>query len=261
MAGHRAEELRRSGSEHFAMKDQARGRARVRGPQFDHLEGRAMMSHVSAAVVEADLARLGHATPAQTTSGNGTGAGQTNNAQGGGRNLGPEANPGGFKSIQNAYSPTDVYTNYIGGPIGITAFVDGLYADILHRFPTTQESGYWAGTLESGRYTPYTVVSEFLTSPEGIADGSGGQALRPSHPPTNVYTSYLGGNIGVTAFVDGLYFDVLQRQVDPVGEAYWVDQIEQHELLPAKVTFGFLASSEYAYDVAHYGTSATTAAP
>jgi hypothetical protein len=173
-----------------------------------------------------------------------------NTTGGGGNNLGPAQ----FQPVKNTYTETDVFSNYIGGSIGLQAFVDGLYRDVLHRAPDPTGEQFWIGTLESGRYTPYTVVSEFLISAEGTAAGTGGQALRPSHPPANIYTGYLGGPIGVTAFVDGLYYDVLQRTPDPTGVAYWTSQIEQHDLLPAKITFSFLASAEYQVQLHGLGT-------
>jgi hypothetical protein len=217
----------------------------VRGrPRFDGLETRAMMTHVSTAlVVEAYLARnpqaeIQQATPAATaTAGTGT------NSTGGGNDLGPNA--GGFPPVSNTYSKFDRYSNYIGGSVGLRAFVDGLYMDVLHRRGTPRETSFWTGTLESGRSTPYTVVSYLLQSGEAIQAGGSGQRLLPSHPPANVYTGYLGGDVGVKAFVDGLYYDVLQRAPDPPGEAYWIGQIENDDLLPAKITFSFLASAEY----------------
>ena len=197
-----------------------------RGPQFDSLETRAMMTHVPAAAFEAHLLKAGPAAevraavPAVTT---GTGGGST-----------PAL-------VQNTYSIYDVNSNYIGGSIGLRAFVDGLYRNILHRKASTDEASFWTGTLASGRFAPYTVVSEFLTSPEAVKKGGSGEPLHPSNPPANIYTGYLGGPIGVKAFVDGLYIDVLHRAPDPAGEAAWIRQIEDHDLLPAKITFTFLA--------------------
>lgn len=222
-----------------------------RGPQFDSLETRAMMTHVpAAAAFQAHALKVEQAAEVRAAvqeshqhliAPNAASTGTTGtNSSGGGNNLGTGGNAN--QPVSNTYSKYDINSNYIGGSIGLQAFVDGLYIDLYHRMPSSDEESFWTGTLESGRFAPYTVVSYFLISPEGVANGTGGQALRPSHPPANIYTGYLGGPIGVTAFVDGLYHDVLHRAPDPAGEAYWVGQIENHDLLPANITFSFLAS-------------------
>jgi hypothetical protein len=145
----------------------------------------------------------------------------------------------GFTPVSNTYNPSDIFSNYIGGSIGLQSFVDGLYINVLHTTPDPNGEAFWTTHLDNGTVAPYTVVSEFLIA-------AGGEPLKPTVPPPNIYTAYLGGNVGVTAFVDGLYFDVLQRPPDPAGEAAWVNAIEgPTQLLPAKVTFTFLASPEY----------------
>ncbi len=156
-----------------------------------------MLSHVSAAAVEAHLLHMQQAALIQTATpaiANPKTAPAVTGESGG----------GGLQPVQNTYSQYDIYSNYIGGSIGLQSFVDGLYINVLHTTPDPKGEAFWTAHLETGSVTPYTVVSEFLIA-------AGGQQLRPSHPPTNIYTSYLGGDVGVTAFVDGLYYDVLQR--------------------------------------------------
>lgn len=229
------------------MNDRATRRPLRRGPHFDSLEARAVMSHMSAAAAfEAHLLKAEqaavhramvqashmHATqvhaalPADTTGTNSTG---------GGNNLGPVA--GQNPQVTNTFSSTDVFSNYIGGSIGLQAFVDGLYTNVLHRPADSDGEAFWIGTLESGRYTPFQVVNLFQTSAEGTSAG-----LTPLQPagPQNVYTAYLGGDVGVRAFVDGLYADVLHTAPDPAGEAFWVGAIERGGVTPYKVTFTFL---------------------
>ena len=215
-----------------------------RGPQFDSLGNASSLTHgLSFAAIEAHLIKLemaavpaihaGHpgtaaqlAAPAATDTGTGT---------------------GGFQPVSNTFSNLDINSNYIGGSIGLQSFVDGLGLNILHRrgrHTRARRSG--PGALEAGRFTPYTVVNFFLLSSEAIGAGGSGQMLRPSHPPANIYTGYLGGHVGVKAFVDGLYADVLHSAApDPAGVAYWTGQIEKFDLLPAKITFTFLASAEF----------------
>ncbi len=213
------------------MKDRSARRPFRRGVQLDSLETRATMSHVPAAVLAAEALRVERAElqtlPIVTTS---PGAGDV------------RIGPGRRQSIPNAI----IYTNYIGGTVGLEAFVAGLYVDVLHRPPDTAGEVFWTNRLQLGTYTPYTVVSFFLTSSEAVAQGGSGEPLHPTVPPPNIYTAYLGGNVGVTAFVDGLYINVLHSAPDAAGEAYWVSQIEgPAQLLPAKVTFSFLASAEH----------------
>jgi hypothetical protein len=209
------------------MKDRSSRRPPRRGPHFDSLETRALMSHASPAAIQAHLLHMQQAALVQAA----TPAIANLKAA-------PAVAPG-FTPVQNTYSPSDIFSNYIGGSIGLQSFVDGLYTNVLHRAPDTQGEAFWTNQLELGHVTPYTTVSYFL-----IAAGS--EPLKPTAPPPNIYTAYLGGHIGVTAFVDGLYNDVLQRAPDPAGEAAWVSAIEgPTQLLPAKVTFAFLASPEY----------------
>ena len=92
-------------------------------------------------------------------------------------------------------------------------------------------------------------MSYFLQSSEAVQAGGSGHRLLPSHPPANVYTGYLGGDVGVKAFVNGLYYDVLQRNPDPAGEAYWAGQIENFDQLPANITFALIASAEYQHAI------------
>jgi hypothetical protein len=214
------------------MKDRSSRRPLRRGAHFDSLETRALLSHVSPAAIEAHLLRMQQAALIQTATpalANHATTPAITGTSGG----------GGFQPVSNTYSPYDIYSNYIGGSVGLQAFVDGLYINVLHRAPDTAGVTFWTTHLDNGTVAPYTVVSEFL-----IAAGS--EPLHPTNPPPNIYTAYLGGNVGVTAFVDGLYHDVLQRAPDPAGEAAWVNAIEgPSQLLPAKVTFAFLASPEY----------------
>ena len=197
-----------------------------------------MMSHVpsmaaaEASVVRWELSANGRAAIAAVQS----------QLAGPGAHLADSAG-GATSPVSNTFSIYDVHSNYIGGSIGLQSFVDGLYRNVFHREPDPTGEAFWTGALESGTYTPYTVVSFFLQSPEAVKAGGSGAPLQPSHPPANIYTGFLGGPVGVTAFVDGLYEDVLDRAPDPAGEAYWVGQIENHDLLPAKITFAFLAAS------------------
>ena len=215
------------------------------GSRFDSLETRAMMTHVPAgAAVQAHLVQAEQAAEVraavQAAHHHHSAPGQAalpavstgTNRSSGGNDLGP---------VSNTFSALDINSNYIGGSIGLQAFVDGLYRNILNRTPSSGEEAFWTGELESGAFLPHEVVNDFLTSSEAVQNGGNGEPFNPSIPPLNIYTSFLGGPIGVTSFVDGLYLDVLHTDPDPAGEAFWVGQIENHDILPAKITFTFLA--------------------
>lgn len=249
-----------------------------RGPRFESLESRNLMSgvpsvaaagafmmrvvetglHASAAEVHA-LARadvhksvaptahraVGVAIPAVVASNGGkagvpTTGGETGTAAGGAKN-GIQIPTGQAK---NDFVSTNIYTNYIGGTLGLQAFVDGLYIDLLGRNADTPGETYYLNRLQDGAETPYQVVQDFLSSPEYARD-HGGQAARLTPANGNTYTDYLGGPIGVKAFVDGLYYDVLNQVPDPAGEAHWVGVIEAHPgYRPAYVTDVFIQAAK-----------------
>ena len=245
-------------------------RALGRSPHFDNLEGRALLSGVpSVAAADAFVVNLYQtvlsrsATPgeisywtnriergvSESTVGkefalsaehqNGSVAIQPTDTSGTGGSVGGSGGKGG---VTNSNIDSNFYTNYIGGTLGLKAFVDGLYSDVLHQAPDDTGEAYYTNLLATGGATPSKVVKDFLHIASTV--GLDGQAA-PTPPSGNIYTSFLGGQTGVQAFVDGLYEDVLFRTPDPTGVAYWVNQIEQGGLQPGLVTISFLRSAEF----------------
>ena len=147
--------------------------------------------------------------------------------------------PGGTV-LYNANSIYDVQTNYIGGTLGLQAFVDGLYINVLGRAPDAPGATYWLDKLESGML-PSTVTRAFVSTAN-----SNGATFPAVTGAGNTYTSFLGGPTGVQSSVVGRYVDVLNRAPDAAGEAAWINQIEMvGGVRPGYVTEAFLKSPEF----------------
>ena len=128
-------------------------------------------------------------------------------------------------TIAGHVAETRVVASAVAGPAG---FVTGLYTSILLRSPQPSEVDYWVGVLNRG-VSPAFVQRAFLHSPER-------QQLLASLGVTPV-----GSN---KPFVDSLYVNLLKRQPDPGGEAFWVQQLRRGENRQLVIQ-GFLSSSEY----------------
>jgi hypothetical protein len=89
--------------------------------------------------------------------------------------------------------------------------VDGFYAAYLHRAADPQGRAAWTDALANGM-TETEVAQAFLTSPE----------YRSAHPDT-------------ASLVSGLYHDVLGRDGDAAGLAYWQERAGQAGSWPAVV--------------------------
>ncbi|MEZ5379870.1 MAG: DUF4214 domain-containing protein [Acidimicrobiales bacterium] len=106
-------------------------------------------------------------------------------------------------------------------------------------------SDAWAGA----------VVSQIYTTALGRAPDAAGRAywveqLRLGMKMQELGTYFYGsseyfaqaGSAG--AYVDALYRELLHRDADPTGRAFWIDQIERRRARPADVSAGFYASLE-----------------
>jgi hypothetical protein len=78
-----------------------------------------------------------------------------------------------------------------------------LYQAALDRTPDQTGLTFWTNTLIEG-VAPLTVASEFMTSPEFMADY---------------------GGLSIPDFVTTLYNNVLHRAPDPTGDAYWINAL------------------------------------
>jgi PKD repeat protein len=102
--------------------------------------------------------------------------------------------------------------------------IDTLYQLILNRAPDSAGQTFWVDKLLAG-VGETTVAIDFLTSPEYAA----------SHA-TN------------TSYVEGLYSDVLARNADAQGLAYWVNILNSGVRNRADLAYYFLTSSESTSD-------------
>lgn len=101
---------------------------------------------------------------------------------------------------------------------GAAVFVDGLYERMFDRDPSPRELRAWFGPLQSGRSTKAAVAREFLTSAE-----------------------YRRDHASSSAFVEGLYEDVLDKEA-PAGEAeYWTGVLDRRRVSRTQLAQIFLA--------------------
>jgi hypothetical protein len=98
---------------------------------------------------------------------------------------------------------------------GTTAYLFGLYADVLGRTPDPAGLDYWQAAAHSG------------LSPAQIADGFLGSAEEQQRLVAGCYANYLG------------------RSGEASGVQYWLDALQAHQLSPAQVAQAFLASDEF----------------
>jgi hypothetical protein len=100
-------------------------------------------------------------------------------------------------------------------------FVTNAYSLYLKRLPDQQGLGYWVNLMQNNGLTDEELEANFLSSAEYIADH---------------------GGTG-TAWISGMYQDLLGRNPDPGGLAYWTNVLGTGGL-PYTVAIGFAASSE-----------------
>ena len=81
-----------------------------------------------------------------------------------------------------------------------------------------------------------TTTSTTTVSSGGGSGSSGGQSAPPPAPGTPAWAKRL---------VDELYLEVLGRNADSAGEAYWVDQVMGRGQGPVAIARSLLASYEY----------------
>ncbi|MDH3681079.1 MAG: DUF4214 domain-containing protein [Acidimicrobiia bacterium] len=102
------------------------------------------------------------------------------------------------------------------------ATVDRLYLAFFHRYPDVDGLQHWVQALGSGR-EPEEVAEWFADSDEFRA-------------------RYHGVDFGV--FLDRLYLDVLGRQPDQDGKAFWLDELESGAITRGTIVVQFTESLE-----------------
>jgi hypothetical protein len=115
------------------------------------------------------------------------------------------------------------------------SYISMVYADVLHRPPTSQEVGSWAQQIQGGR-SPVDLTKGLVYSTENRANevtqdyqvllhrGASSADVRELFLNSPEYKAL---HPGTTAFVDALYHDVLGRNPDPQGEAFYVNILDK----------------------------------
>jgi hypothetical protein len=98
---------------------------------------------------------------------------------------------------------------------GTTAYLTGLYADVLGRTPDPGALDGWQAAVQRG------------VSREALAD------------------AFLGAGEAYQQLLDRSYSDYLGRAADPAGEAYWGGALQSRQASAADVAQALLASDEY----------------
>ena len=111
-----------------------------------------------------------------------------------------------------------------------------LYDGLMHRAPDIAGINYWLGQHEAGQ-SMVQIAQSFLSSGEFSA----------------IY-----GSLSNSAFVSAMFSSVLERPADPVGTAYWNNQLD-HGVSRAEVLLNFTDSSEFVAVVGQITTSIQTA--
>jgi hypothetical protein len=142
--------------------------------------------------------------------------------------LGRQADPQGrafwITQLEDGGDETAIVDSFLLSPEELGAannvFIERLYQGALGRTAATSEINYWLGQLANG-VTRQQVANSFVFSPEAA---------------------------GVA--IDSYYGAYLQRQADPGGRAYWVNEISTQEATYASVAKALLASDEFFADAA-----------
>lgn len=185
------------------------------------------------------------------------------------------ANPGTTSRTGTLTIAGQVITITQNGPISSTsAFVTSLYQDLLNRAPDPNGLNFYINLIDSGTLNRSQVAAQLFTSPEFSSGGlyviklyiallkrdpdfTGWKfwfnSLQTGTPAISVLTSFLTspefqqlyGNTDNTAFVTLVYFNILGRQPDPVGLAYYVNLLNTGQLPRANLVYQFVQSPEY----------------
>jgi len=147
------------------------------------------------------------------------------------------------------------------------SYVNGLYAQVLHRAPSQGDLTYWAGQVQnsgmqkvaeafwlSAEHRGLEVDSyyqNYLGRTESAADRqfwvnrftNGGLSEVQMQLAFLTSAEFLNKHSGATNYVQALYQDVLGRAPDTGGQTYWTQQLQNGQST-ANVALGFLSSQE-----------------
>ncbi|NPA81572.1 MAG: DUF4214 domain-containing protein [Epsilonproteobacteria bacterium] len=101
-------------------------------------------------------------------------------------------------------------------------FVHRLYKNILNREPDNAGSNFWVKKLLYENVSATNVAHQFFLSKE-----------------------FEEANLSNEEFVKRMYKTLLDREPEPTGLAYWVNEIEKHGKLRDQIFYGFALSDEF----------------
>ncbi len=104
----------------------------------------------------------------------------------------------------------------------VEAFVTRLYENILNRTPDSAGFNYWVKQLLFENKSATSVAKDFFRSKE-----------------------FEDANLSNEEFVKRTYLTLLNREAEPTGLAYWVNEIEEHGKLRDQIFYGFALSDEF----------------
>ena len=115
-----------------------------------------------------------------------------------------------------------------------------MYKALLGRKPDTDGLNYWIAQLKSGK-TREEVFCEFTESTEFSNLCSKYGIVKGSHVAGSDYIKTAQVNL----FVERLYNEILDRNCDNEGMAYWTKLLVSKEMSGGEVAYGFLFSDEF----------------
>jgi uncharacterized protein YkwD len=181
-----------------------------------------------------------------------------------------------------------------GPPIGVAsstfapfasaqAFATQQFVELLNRPPDPSGLSEWTSALQSGRATPAGMIASLATSPESsvlvdpvnrlywgyfdrIPDAGGVQhwvgRLRTGTTLGQISAVFAGspefvatyGSLRDDAFVDLVYRNVLRREPDAYGKAYWLAQLTTRRVDRGGMMVSFTESPEFKSDSAAWNS-------
>ena len=129
--------------------------------------------------------------------------------------------------LDQGVSPSNLVISIESSYEYLCNLVTGIYQHSLNRTPDPGGLSHWVGVLQGGA-TIEQVIEGFIASPEFYQVQGGG---------TNA------------GFINVFYQDILGRQPDAAGYAYWLNGMNNGTVTPAGLAAGFLSSQEYRNDL------------
>jgi hypothetical protein len=184
--------------------------------------------------------------------------------------------------VSSAFASSTEFTNTYGA-LANEQFVDLVYQNVLGRAPDAAGRSYWLSRLAAGMKRG-ALMTEFSEGPEFIARTATTTTVLPvAHRIERLYRAYFGrtadqagldywlerfsggaslgslsnafaastefrntyGGLDDDQFVELVYRNVLDREPDPAGAAYWLDRLVTGKSSRGQVMIGFSESPEF----------------